>query len=157
MMKRLITLTIMVVTMVANADTTSVTVVELKPAQRHTPAAVAHTLDDAMLAKVLKAIAQVESGGRDVEVHADGISHGRYGITMMACRELLRIGKLSAVPDPEDLDVPETCERLARLYLIALYQDDARGGQSWWLTVCYYHGGNRTDREAYAAKVWGCL
>lgn len=154
-MKRLVTIT-MAVAMTATAATTAVPAEALKPATNHTASA-GVAIDELMLAKVLRAIAQVESGGKAVGIHPDGTSHGTHGITTTACRELIRLNKLSEIPDSATLAVPETNERLARLYLTAMYLDNARGGHSWWLAVGWYHGGDRKEREAYAAKVWGCL
>jgi len=105
-------------------------------------------VDPVMLVKVMKAISLVESGGKDLEVHPDGYSFGRYGVTRIAVAELIRLKKL---PDREyDLTNPDINKTVAMKYLVLMYE---RYG-TWWVAVGRYHGGGSKRREEYAARVF---
>lgn len=99
------------------------------------------------LRDVLSGIEQVESTGRDIGLHRDGVTYGRYGVTYMAVRELQRIGWLAKTP--VDLRDPKTNRRVARLYLEYLKK---RYG-SWWHAVQHYNPRSKT----YARKVWAAM
>lgn len=103
------------------------------------PLANATDIDD-----VLHGIQMVESSGRDIGRHPDGVTYGRYGVTYMAVKELRRLGRIDG--RPVDLVNPATNKRIATLYLKYLKQ---RYG-SWWRAVEHYNPGSST----YARKVW---
>ena len=105
--------------------------------------------DPQMLEKVLAAIAQIESNNRDIGVHSDGVSYGRYGITMMAVRELQRVGILDVSFNKAWLKIPEQNEYIAKLYLREMY----RRTKSWYKAVKRYHGASDDDEnERYAQR-----
>jgi hypothetical protein len=109
--------------------------------------------DDAMCAKMLRGIAQVESKDKDIGLHADGVSHGRYGVTQVSVDELVRVKML----DRRDLDLddPTVNAMVARLYLLVQFE---RAGGSWWNAVEKYHGNrDKTANSSYAAKVWAAM
>lgn len=96
---------------------------------------------------VMEGIELVESGGKDIGRHPDGVTFGRYGVTYMAVRELRR---LRIIDDTDvDLMVPEANARIARLYLQHLKQ---RYG-SWWEAVVHYNPRSRS----YARRVWAAI
>ena len=89
----------------------------------------------------------VETGNRDIGLHPDGVTYGRYGVTYMAVRELRRIkwiGKARV-----DLRRPHENKRIASLYLQYLEQ---RYG-SWWEAVRHYN----PRSNSYARKVWAAM
>lgn len=97
------------------------------------------------LQDVLHGIQMVESGGRDIGLHPDGVTYGRYGVTYLAVRELQR---LRLVTDAKvNLRDPATNKRMAELYLVHLHR---RYG-SWWEAVRHYN----PRSPGYARKVWG--
>jgi hypothetical protein len=97
--------------------------------------------------EVLRAIAMVETGDRDIGLHPDGVTYGRYGVTYMAVRELQRLRRLE---DGEvDLRNPATNRRVASLYLQYLKE---RYG-SWWEAVRHYN----PRSGSYARKVWAAM
>jgi hypothetical protein len=114
-------------------------------------------LADAAITNVLAGIAMVESGGRDMGVHPDGVSYGRYGLTLVAVRELERCGDVSREElrmleaNPAQLAAPDRNARLAWLYLRVMYEQHACG--SWIEAAGWYHGGNAERRRAYADRV----
>ena len=111
------------------------------------------TPDDAMCAKMLRGIAHVESKDKDIGLHADGLSFGRYGVTQVAVDELVRVKML----DRRDVDLadPTINAMVARLYLLLQFE---RAGGSWWNSVERYHGNSdKSANSAYAAKVWAAM
>ena len=101
--------------------------------------------DNVMCRRVLEAIGQVESGGKNIGVHPDGVSYGKYGVTMIAVRELhFR---------EEGLKDPEENKFIARLYLQEMY----RRHKCWFKATGFYHGGSREARDEYALKVFGII
>ena len=106
--------------------------------------------DPRMLEKLLIEIARVESGGKNIGVHSDGVSYGKYGVTMIAVRELQRVGIVDNNFRESWLKLPEQNEYIARLYLQEMY----RRHKSWYLAVGYYHGGDKRARVRYAERVY---
>ncbi|NLF40952.1 lytic transglycosylase domain-containing protein [bacterium] len=105
-----------------------------------------------MLQRVLASIGQVESGGRDLGVHPDGASWGRYGVTHAALEELIRVGRWHTPAEQTDLSDPAINETVATEYLLLMYE---RNGHSWREAVGWYHGAaSWAARDAYARKVW---
>ena len=92
------------------------------------PDARAGSLDD-----VLFGIGQVETGGRDVGLHKDGVSYGQFGVTYVAVRELQRVRLLN--DKDVDLQDPATNRKVAGLYLEYLH---SRHG-SWEKAVAKYN------------------
>lgn len=118
------------------------------------PAIVSAAPDDTTLQKMLEAIAQVESGGRDIGVHPDGASWGRYGVTYVALDELIRLGRWHTPAAQTDLADPVINMTVATEYLLLMYE---RHGSSWYAAVGWYHGGTWLARDEYAQRVWGHL
>jgi hypothetical protein len=109
--------------------------------------------DEVMCVKVMNGIAQVESGGRDIATHSDGVSHGRYGVTQVAVDELVRVHVLDH--GALDLDDPTVNAMVARLYLLLMFK---RCSGAWWNAVEMYHGNRDTSaNRAYAVKVWAAM
>ena len=111
-------------------------------------------IDRAQLSRVMRAIAQVESSNRDIGVHPDGVSYGKYGVTAIAMKELQRLEILSPNMQKEWLLIPETNEIAARQYLMLMFN---RHGKCWYKAVGWYHGGDANQREEYANKVYSHL
>ncbi|OPZ31291.1 MAG: hypothetical protein BWZ02_00315 [Lentisphaerae bacterium ADurb.BinA184] len=110
------------------------------PASANEPRPVA--LDD-----VLYGIGQVETGGRQVGLHKDGVSYGVYGVTYMAVRELQRLRLLD---DGEvNLASPATNRKVAALYLSHLR--DRYG--TWEKAVEMYN----PMAKDYAPRVWAIV
>jgi len=113
-------------------------------------------LGDTMQAEVdmvgvfMDAIAEVESGGRDIGRHADGISVGKYGVTAFAVAELRRVGVLPPVP-VIDLFNPHDNALVAREYLLLMLK---RHGYCWGRALGAYHGGSEKAQDEYATKVF---
>ena len=99
------------------------------------------------LEDVLYGIQMVETGGRDIGQHPDGVTFGRYGVTYMAVRELQRINWI----DDADVDLnnPATNRHIATLYIRYLKK---RYG-SWWEAVRHYN----PRSGSYARKVWAAI
>ena len=104
--------------------------------------ALATDLDD-----ILYGIAMVETRNRDVGLHDDGVSYGRYGITNQAVRELQRVGHLEQ--GRYNLIDPDTNRQIAILYLRHL--KDRYG--SWWKATEMYN----PRGQNYARKVWAAI
>ena len=68
---------------------------------------------------ILSGIAMVESSNRDLGVHPDGVSYGKYGVTYMAVTELKRV-KLLPEQMVIDLCDPIQNELCATKYFILL-------------------------------------
>ncbi|MBT3381893.1 MAG: transglycosylase SLT domain-containing protein [Lentisphaerae bacterium] len=96
------------------------------------------------LPEVMHGISMVESRGRDVGLHSDGVAYGRYGVTYVAVAELQR--KRLIGPGRVDLMDPDTNERMAARYVLYL----KRRYGSWWRAVQQYNPRSTT----YARKVW---
>ena len=110
--------------------------------------------DQRQASRILRAIAEVESGNKDIGKHPDGVSYGKYGVTMAAVNELKRLGILSPNVQEDWLLIPETNELVARLYLNLMY----RRTKCWWKAVKKYHGaGNDAENEQYVRKVWRAI
>ena len=108
-----------------------------------------------MVEHILGAIAQIESGGQDIGVHPDGVSYGRYGVTTQgALAECIRMGVIPGVVASYDLSDPAHNARVARAYLLLMYE---RHGHSWFRATGWYHGGNVSARDDYAARVFDRL
>ena len=110
--------------------------------------------DNAICEKMLKAIGQVESNGKELNRHPDGVSFGQYGVTMMAVRELQRVGTLSPNFQEKWLERPEVNRNVAKMYLMLMY----RRAKCWWNAVKRYHGAtDDSENERYVKKVWGAI
>jgi len=96
------------------------------------------------LPEVMYGVGMVESCGRDVGLHSDGVAYGRYGVTYMAVSELRR--KRLIGPGRIDLMDPDTNERMATQFMLYL----KRRYGSWWRAVQKYNPRSGT----YARKVW---
>lgn len=99
---------------------------------------------DTELSDILYAVGIVESNGRDIGLHPDGVTYGRYGITYMAVNELHRVGWIST--RRVNLRNPATNRTIAVLYLRYLKK---RYG-SWWSAVKHYN----PRSNHYARKIW---
>jgi hypothetical protein len=96
---------------------------------------------------VMHGIQMVETGGRDIGLHPDGVTYGRYGVTYMAVKELQRIKWIDS--SNVDLSDPATNKRIATLYIT--YLKDRYG--SWWEAVKHYN----PRSSSYARKVWAAI
>ena len=112
-------------------------------------------LGDTMQAEVdmvgvfMDAIAEVESGGRDIGRHADGISVGKYGVTAFAVAELRRVGVLPPVP-VIDLFNPHDNALVAREYLLLMLKRKVLLGVGAW-GVSW-----RSERKIICDQVFQC-
>jgi len=98
--------------------------------------------------EILWAIAEVESGNKDIGLHPDKISYGRYGITKLAATELWRYGKIT------DLNSYKTVEGnkfAANEYLMLMAR--RHNVQNWLLAAGYYHSSTPDLREAYMLRI----
>jgi hypothetical protein len=99
------------------------------------------------LDEVMHGIAIVETGDRDIGLHPDGVTYGRYGVTYMAVRELQRLKWIDGTR--VNLREPAVNRRIASLYLKYLRK---RYG-SWWEAVRHYN----PRSGSYARKVWAAM
>ncbi len=105
-------------------------------------------LSDYSCNDVLKAIAVVESSNRDLGVHPDGKSYGRYGVTKIAVRELQKTIDIS---ESIDLTYPKANEHAAREYLRLMY--NRHKCTNWVQAAGWYHGGGESNRAAYIERI----
>ena len=103
-----------------------------------------------MCEKILKAIAIKESGNRDLKLHKDGVSWGRYGITRMAVRELQRLDKLDCHFREKDLVDPVTNKIVAEKYLRLMFNKY----KCWYKAAGAYHSQNPRLRDEYSYEIF---
>lgn len=102
------------------------------------------------LGAVLYGVGMKESGGRDVGLHDDRLSVGRYGVTITAVHELERVSRLRrGVVKFADLYDPIVNEQVAVAYLQWLIERE--GGVR--AALCAYHGKNAPDVQQYVTAV----
>jgi len=101
---------------------------------------------------VLKAISFVESTDRDLGVHPDGVSYGRYGVTKKAVREL---SKTIDISDGIDLTNPKANEYAAWEYLRLMHT--RHKCTNWIEAAGFYHGGSESNRAVYIEKITKAL
>ena len=109
--------------------------------------------DPQMTERILSAIAKIESGNRNLGIHSDGVSYGKYGVTMIAVRELQRNHILAAHISEKDLLIPMTNELAAREYLKLMYKKY----KCWYKAAGAYHSQQPEKRDAYAKKVFDII
>jgi len=98
--------------------------------------------------RVLWAIGQVESGGKDIGLHPDKISYGRYGVTSIAAKELYRLGLVSVLNGYKN---PVGNHFAAHEYLMLMAR--RHNVQNWLLAAGYYHSSTPDVREAYMLRI----
>lgn len=106
--------------------------------------------DPVLLSQFLCAIGFVESGNKNIGIHNDGESYGKYGVTKYAVNELKRVKLIPIDFRTALIKLPFYNKLIAEKYLNLLFH---RCG-SWYKAVGMYHGGDKKRRNAYADKVF---
>jgi len=116
------------------------------------------------LEKAMRGIALVESGGHDMGIHKDGVSWGKYGVTMTAVAQLSKLGLISqeefmeVQQSPKMIAEPERNERYARHYMSWQYVSHMKhDGSDRSFAVGRYHGGNEKRQGKYIERVVDAL
>jgi len=98
--------------------------------------------------RVLWAIGEVESGNKDIGLHPDNISYGRYGVTSIAAEELHRLGLIKLRSSYKN---PVGNHFAAHEYLMLMAR--RHNVQNWLLAAGYYHSSTPDLREAYMLRI----
>jgi hypothetical protein len=112
---------------------------------------------DVSIFEAMSYIALIESGNKDIGKHPDGMSWGRYGITVAAVRELARVGDVSnatmaaIAKEPQKLADPALNEQYAYLYLRLCY--DEHHCTNWVDAAGWYHGGEISRQCKYKNRI----
>ena len=98
--------------------------------------------------QVLWAIGEVESGNKDIGLHPDLISYGRYGVSSIAAEELHRLGLIRFRNSYKN---PTGNRFAAHEYLMLMAR--RHNVQNWLLAAGYYHSTTPDLREAYMLRI----
>lgn len=116
--------------------------------------------DRAAFKRAMTALALAESHNKDCGLHPDGVSWGKFGITLTAVAQLRTKRKISelehwlAEQHPSRLAAPVRNERYARLYFALMLDKvpaEKRTGE-YLPHIGLYHGGNAARMDRYRVR-----